>query len=99
MLRLQKWGNSAAVRLPARLLTALNAKIGDALETEIRNGELLIRPVKRYRLSDLLAETEAAPPRPEHSVFTRRDTARNQSFPSEDPPSFTPVSFSAKPPR
>ncbi|EMR8159174.1 AbrB/MazE/SpoVT family DNA-binding domain-containing protein [Neisseria gonorrhoeae] len=60
MLRLQKWGNSAAVRL-----TALNAKIGDALETEIRNGELLIRPVKRYRLSDLLAETEAAPPRAE----------------------------------
>ncbi|HFB4305503.1 TPA: AbrB/MazE/SpoVT family DNA-binding domain-containing protein [Neisseria gonorrhoeae] len=53
------------VRLPARLLTALNAKIGDALETEIRNGELLIRPVKRYRLSDLLAETEAAPPRAE----------------------------------
>lgn len=65
MLRLQKWGNSAAVRLPAHLLTALNAKIGDALDVEIRNGELLIRPVKRYRLSDLLAEMESEPPRVE----------------------------------
>lgn len=66
MLRLQKWGNSAAVRLPSAMLKQLDLKIGDVLETEIRNGELVVRAVRRrYRLDDLLAEMEAEPPRVE----------------------------------
>ena len=63
MLRLQKWGNSAAVRLPSAMLKQLDLKIGDVLETEIRNGELVVRAARRYR--DLLAEMEAEPPRVE----------------------------------
>lgn len=65
MLRLQKWGNSAAVRLPSSLLKQLNLKVGDVLETEIRDGELVVRASRRYRLSDLLAEMDGEPARVE----------------------------------
>ncbi len=40
MLRVRKWGNSAAVRLPADMLKQLDFKIGDALVAEVHNGEL-----------------------------------------------------------
>ncbi|ASP16995.1 SpoVT/AbrB-like protein [Neisseria sp. oral taxon 020 str. F0370] len=67
MLRLQKWGNSAAVRLPAEMLKQLGMKIGDSLETEIRDNELIVRAVSRprYQLADLLAEMQQEPPRTE----------------------------------
>ena len=67
MLRLQKWGNSAAVRLPAEMLKQLGMKIGDSLETEIRDNELIVRAVSRprYQLADLLAEMQQEPPRAE----------------------------------
>ncbi|EGF10556.1 TPA: AbrB/MazE/SpoVT family DNA-binding domain-containing protein [Neisseria bacilliformis] len=65
MLKLQKWGNSAAVRLPAEILKQLDMKIGDTLETEIRDNELVVRAVKRprYRLAELLAQMQQEPPR------------------------------------
>ena len=67
MLRLQKWGNSAAVRLPAEMLKQLGMKIGDSLETEIRDNELIVRAVScpRYQLADLLAEMQQESPRAE----------------------------------
>ena len=67
MLRLQKWGNSAAVRLPAEMLKQLDLKIGDELETEIRDGGLWVRAAKRrnYRLAELLDEMQQQPSRVE----------------------------------
>lgn len=67
MLRVQKWGNSAAVRLSAEMVKQLGVKIGDTLEAEIRDNELVVRAAKRprYRLSDLLAEMPQQPPRAE----------------------------------
>ncbi|HEZ6146876.1 TPA: AbrB/MazE/SpoVT family DNA-binding domain-containing protein [Neisseria meningitidis] len=65
MLRVQKWGNSAAVRLPADMLKQLDFKIGDTLVAEVHNGELRVRAARRFRLADLLAEMEETPPRVE----------------------------------
>lgn len=52
MLRVQKWGNSAAVRLPADMLKQLDFKIGDTLVAEVHNGELRVRAARRFRLAD-----------------------------------------------
>jgi len=57
-MQLQKWGNSAAVRLPKELLKQMNWEIGDTVLPEIQNGQLVLKSVKRprYRLQDLLDE-------------------------------------------
>lgn len=60
-MRVQKWGNSAAMRLNAELLKQWGVKIGDTVEAEIADGALIMRPVSRpvFRLADLLAEIPA----------------------------------------
>mgnify|MGYP002656227901 FL=1 len=59
MIRIQKWGNSAAMRLPAQTLKQLGLKIGDTLQAEICDDTLIIRKRAKYRLQDLLAEMDA----------------------------------------
>ena len=57
-MKLQKCGNSAAVRFPQELIRRLGINIGDELETEVQDGVLMIRARKRprYALADLLTE-------------------------------------------
>ncbi len=57
-MQVQKWGNSAAVRLPKDLLNQVNWKIGDTLQPEIRDGEIILKAARRprYQLQDLLNE-------------------------------------------
>lgn len=62
-LSIQKWGNSAAVRLPAALLDQLGIAAGDQLEVEIRpDGLMLKRARPRYLLAELLAQCDARLP-------------------------------------
>lgn len=51
MSTIQKWGNSLAVRIPSVLAGQL--KVGDGAEVElnVRNGELVMRPVRTQKLS------------------------------------------------
>jgi antitoxin ChpS len=52
-LNIQKWGNSAAIRLPAAMLAQIGAGIGDSVEID----PAAIRVAKpKYKLADLLAE-------------------------------------------
>lgn len=46
-LTIQKWGNSAALRLPAATLAQLDVQIGDAFEADIAKGVLTLRPAKQ----------------------------------------------------
>ena len=65
-LSIQKWGNSAAVRLPATLLSQLGVALGDKLSAEMRPDGLVLRPARKaYSLADLMAQCDltAAPPR------------------------------------
>ena len=62
-LSIQKWGNSAAVRLPAALLDHLGIAAGDQLEVDIRPDGLMLKPTRpRYSLAELLAQCDAGLP-------------------------------------
>lgn len=59
-LRVKKWGNSAAIKLPAKLLKQIDAAIGDAIEVDPQ-ALCVTRP--KYKLRDLLAQcNKNAPP-------------------------------------
>lgn len=60
-LSIQKWGNSASVRLPAALLEQIGAGIGSALEVSVTKEGLLLKADRRprYKLTDILAEMPA----------------------------------------
>lgn len=64
-LSIQKWGNSAAVRLPAALLTQLKVVLGDKLSVEIRPEGVMLTPSRRaYSLSELVAQCDTSAPMP-----------------------------------
>jgi antitoxin MazE len=52
----KKWGNSAAVRIPAAVLQASRLRLDDDVEVRGEEGRVVIEPlqVKTYRLKDLL---------------------------------------------
>jgi antitoxin MazE len=52
----QKWGNSLAVRIPARLAETLSMREGTQVDLECKSGAIVMRPKSRprYRLSQLL---------------------------------------------
>ncbi len=54
----RKWGNSAAVRLPASALAAAGLKPDDPVEIRGERGRIVIEPVKskRFTLEELLAD-------------------------------------------
>jgi antitoxin MazE len=54
-VEIQKWGNSAAVRLPALVLRDAGIGLGQALELTIENGKLIFTPKREYKLEELLA--------------------------------------------
>jgi antitoxin MazE len=54
--RIQRWGNSLAVRLPKALADDLGISAGSVVGIEARDGQILLRPVHRYQLEDLLAQ-------------------------------------------
>lgn len=63
-LNVQKWGNSAAIRLPAAVLAQMGAKVGDVFEMELKGDEASIRLAKpKYTLAQLLAEMPEGLPR------------------------------------
>ena len=52
---LTKWGNGQGVLIPKQLCQKLGLKIGDKLNVDAKDGALTIKPVKSYRVEDLLA--------------------------------------------
>jgi antitoxin MazE len=52
----KKWGNSAAVRIPAAVLVATQVKIDEEVDIREEAGRIVIEPVreKKYKLEDLL---------------------------------------------
>lgn len=57
-----RWGNSLALRLPRPAADGINLREGSAVEIEVRDGTLVITPVRRrFELAELLAEMK-----PEH---------------------------------
>jgi len=64
-LSIQKWGNSAAVRLPTELLGMLKVKLGDKLSVHVQPDGVLLKPARpSYALADLLAQCDTSAPEP-----------------------------------
>jgi antitoxin MazE len=52
----KKWGNSAAVRIPASVMAAAHVDLDQAVEVREEQGRIVIEPVRRkeYKLGELL---------------------------------------------
>ena len=59
MTKIAKWGNSAAVRIPAAALEAAGLALGDKIDVVVANGAVELRPRKRpATVAELFAEAE-----------------------------------------
>jgi antitoxin MazE len=52
----KKWGNSAAVRIPAAVLEATHVQLDEEVDIREEAGRIVIEPIreKKYKLEDLL---------------------------------------------
>ncbi len=64
-LNIQKWGNSAAIRLPSAMLSQIGAGIGDAVEVDPKAFRVA-RP--KYKLKELMAQCNHTAPAPADAV-------------------------------
>jgi len=64
-LSVQKWGNSAAVRLPTELLGMLKVTLGDKLSVTVQPDGVLLKAARpSYSLADLVAQCDPAAAEP-----------------------------------
>lgn len=49
--KLQKWGNSAGIRIPSSILKSLNIKTNDILNIEQEEDKIVIRIPKKKKIS------------------------------------------------
>lgn len=68
--KVQKWGNSLAVRIPRVLAEETRLSPGASVEIRVAGGQLIIqaRPKPRYRLNDLLRKVTKRNLHPETST-------------------------------
>ncbi len=61
--KIQKWGNSQGLRIAKHLLIDAQINIGDEVDVELKDGNIIISPVHkkrdRYNLKDLVAQIPA----------------------------------------
>lgn len=64
-LSVQKWGNSAAVRLPTELLGMLKVTLGDKLSVNIQPEGVLLKAARpSFSLAELVAQCDLSAPEP-----------------------------------
>lgn len=53
----KKWGNSAAVRIPASVMAAAQVSLEQVVEVREEEGRIIIEPIRRkqYKLEELLS--------------------------------------------
>ena len=56
-LKIKKWGNSLALRIPKALAIEANVESGSTVDLSLSNGELKIKPIEdqEYKLEELLS--------------------------------------------
>jgi antitoxin ChpS len=66
-VKIQQWGNSAAIRLPATVLKQMSLSSGDVLVLDVSAQVMTLKPAKskpHYRLVDLMANCDLNAPEP-----------------------------------
>ena len=55
-VKIQKWGNSLALRIPKAFALNVNIKQNELVDLSVNNGEIVIKPIirKEYSLRELL---------------------------------------------
>ncbi len=64
-VKIAKWGNSVALRLPKTAVEAAGLKPGSEVDVTVEGRDLRVRqmlPAKHYRLEDLVAEMKRLGP-------------------------------------
>ncbi len=58
IIKVQKWGNSFALRIPKSFITELNLKQNSLVNLSLQDGKLIIEPTseEKYELNDLLSQ-------------------------------------------
>ncbi|KNH05046.1 Programmed cell death antitoxin ChpS [Candidatus Burkholderia brachyanthoides] len=65
-LSIQKWGNSAAVRLPSAFLEQVHLSLGDKLTVNVRPEGIVLIPARpKYSLEELVAQCDPNASMPE----------------------------------
>ncbi len=54
LTRIKKWGNSLAIRIPAAFSKDIGFEDGCEVELKVESGKLMIEPVRRKKLEQLL---------------------------------------------
>jgi len=47
--KIQKWGNSQGLRISKRLLESARLGVGDEVDVEVRDGTIVVAPVRQVR--------------------------------------------------
>ena len=59
LTKVRRWGNCQAVRIRKQMLAEVSLEVGDAVEIAVRDGALVLTPVRHprgaVRLEDLVA--------------------------------------------
>ncbi|EJN34719.1 growth regulator [Pseudomonas sp. GM78] len=66
-VKIQQWGNSAAIRLPSTVLKQMSLVSGDLLSLDVSAEVMTLKPAKakpHYRLADLMAQCDLTAPEP-----------------------------------
>ena len=64
-LLIQKWGDSAAVRLPIELLDILKVSLGDKLSVRVQSDGVLLKVARpSYSLAELVPQCDTTSPEP-----------------------------------
>ncbi len=60
LVKVQKWGNSVALRIPKSFAKETLIESGSSVDLSIQDGKLVIEPVKQesYDLKELLSEVK-----------------------------------------
>lgn len=67
-IKIQQWGNSAAIRLPAAVLKQMRLGVGSTLSLDTTGEALVLKPVRpkpKYTLEELMAQCDLNAPEPE----------------------------------
>ena len=52
----KKWGNSIGIRIPNQIAQEMSLKDGSFVTIKNRGREIVIKPVQKYRLSEMLSQ-------------------------------------------
>lgn len=66
-IKIQQWGNSAAIRLPAAVLKQMRLGVGSTLNLDTAGEALVLKPVRskpKYTLEELMAQCDLNAPEP-----------------------------------